>query len=284
MMGEIRLASFCRLLLLLDLVSSNGSQTSYLIKKHIEIASSYGLTIPWMNLALTKLSETKELQRSYDRFSRDMKPLLREQKTKDSTLTSILRYFHLLSSDETCTSHPSELLSTYYLTISKKDFNNFLNEDFVQELPEKVQNQLKVLKKSPKEFTVASSFSTILTIDNREAFEVGHMLFKSSFDGTNYRILLLVPSVKTILSEGCYFDDNFREEFSIHSPDLQNYLAIKASINTGFISTLMAFDGPVSDSLFSGRGFGQIATEVGIVFQRSIPWEWEAKNLKENSL
>jgi hypothetical protein len=76
---------------------------------------------------------------------------------------------------------------------------------------------------------MANTFSRMLTMDNAgEGFEVGHVMFKSSFDGTNYRILLLVPSVKSVLNVGCQFDNQFHNDFIGKSQDIQKLLAIKA--------------------------------------------------------
>jgi hypothetical protein len=177
------------------------------IQEHITLADSHGFTLPWMNLALSRAPFYQELQTKYDTFFTN----------------------NVGASNPSCKAQQSELLSTFHFTIAKKDLAEFLTEDFVKDLPDNVQNQLKLLKYSQQELTMANTFSRMLTMDNAgEGFEVGHVMFKSSFDGTNYRILLLVPSVKSVLNVGCQFDNQFHNDFIGKSQDIQKLLAIKA--------------------------------------------------------
>jgi hypothetical protein len=248
----------CSLLLFLFLFSSQVSSIEtppsspeksalvVTIEENIALAESKGFTLPWMNLALSRAPFYLELQNKYDTFFTN----------------------NVGTTNPSCQAQQSELLSTFHFTISKIDLPNFLKEDFVKSLPDNVQNQLKLLKWSQKDLTVADTFSRMLTIPNQgEAFEVGHVMFKSSYDGTNYRILLLVPSVKSVLNSGCQFENQFHNEFIGKSQDIQNLLAIKAAENRAIVNTLEAYS--QGDDL-ARLGFELVHTKAGTLLRNII--------------
>jgi hypothetical protein len=215
------------------------------IQENVDLAKTYGLAIPYLNLALLKHEEAKIYQTSYNTFFRDAPK---------------------------CVSQPSELLSSFSLTIEKEDLNEFLKEDFVQELPREIQSRLKLLKYNSHDQTMTDTYSKMSNGDDKtpnEFLEIGHFLLKSTSQGSLLHILLLGPSLKTTVGKGCTFTDRFREQFIGKSQHIQNLLAIKAAGSRGFVNALAAFS-EASPDILKSYGFEEIKTRVGVLLGTSI--------------
>lgn len=215
------------------------------IQSNKEYLNQFEIALPWMELGLNNVHFYNHLQEKYDNF-----------------------FDNMINDD--CQSFPSEILKTYYMTIHKNNLNSFLNENFIKDLPEKVQNQLALLKYNKRKLTTSDTFAKIHTINSHEAFEIGHMMFHSIYDNdTNeFHILLLVPSIKTTLQNNCYFNDDWRKRFIGASQEIQNLLAIKAAENRAFIDSLEAYS---RISRLKREECDIIPTETGSVCQKSLP-------------
>jgi hypothetical protein len=209
------------------------------IHEHITLANSHGFTFPWMNLALSRVPFYQELQSKYDTFftnnvvgASHLNPHTPPQ-IKNDLQTEYESFLAQIRG--TCPGQPSNSSTSFNLTIPRHKLEEFLTEDFLTDFPDFVQDRLQRLKVDQSDVTISEPFLKIFaTDDGMEGFRVGHVVFKSSFDGTDFQILLRAASVK---SSECRFDQQSRDSLTLKAKDLQAVLERKVVESRTFFET-----------------------------------------------
>jgi hypothetical protein len=136
-----------------------------------------------------------------------------------------------------CPGQPSDSSTSFNFAIPKHKLEEFLTEDFLTEdFPDFVQDRLQQLKVDQSDVTISEPFLKIFaTDDGMEGFRVGHVVFKSSFDGTDFHILLRVASVR---SSECRLDQQSRDSLTLKAKDLQTVLERKVVESRTFAENL----------------------------------------------
>jgi hypothetical protein len=213
------------------------------IHEHITLANSHGFTFPWMNLALSRVPFYQELQSKYDTLftnnvvgASNLDPHTPPQKSfKNDLQTEYDSIFAQIRG--ACPGQPSNSSTSFNLTVPRHKLEQFLTEDFLTEdFPDFVQDRLQRLKVDQSDVTISEPFLKIFaTDDGMEGFRVGHVVFKSSFDGTDFQILLRAASVK---SSECRFDQQSRDSLTLKAKDLQAVLERKVVESRTFAENL----------------------------------------------